>query len=128
MTWNHRDITDWLLRDGPSYSELATLCDALGEKLHELGAPVFRIRMAIRTVHPLLAAISVAWERGAESKEMQSSPHGLTQTPVYSGSPMATVSHTLSSLRRDLTTVTPDDHSACQEHHASDATDYYGLP
>ncbi|MGR3679721.1 MAG: adenylate/guanylate cyclase domain-containing protein [Paracoccaceae bacterium] len=83
--------------------------------------------MAFRTVHPLLAAISVSWERDAESK-MQTSAHGLSQTSVYSGSPMAIISQTRCSLRKDLTTVTSADHSAFQEHHTAGATDYYGLP
>lgn len=41
---------------------------------------------------------------------------------------MAQISETRRPVRRDLTTVTANDHSAYREHRAFGATDYYGLP
>ncbi|WP_299356392.1 adenylate/guanylate cyclase domain-containing protein [uncultured Shimia sp.] len=128
MTWNRQDITSWLLREGPGMPHLEALTYALADKLSEVGVPLWRLRIAMRTTHPLVTAISTIWERETGPQEVFVSPHGLEQRSSFAGSPMARISQTRAPVRQDLSALTPDHHLAFHELRERGATDYLGLP
>ena len=128
MAWNHAKITDWLLSVGPDIPDLEALTLALADRFAEDGVPLLRVRLAMRTVHPLMTAVSTIWDRDAATNDVFASPHGLEQRSAYAGSPMARIIQTRAPVRQDLTALTSDDHVAFLELRARGATDYFGLP
>lgn len=128
MTWDSRKISDWLLAEGVNQPALRDLTRELGDQLHAVGAPVSRIRLAMRTVHPLVAAFSAIWERDSGPVETRENTHGLETRSAYHGSPMAYISQNHASFRSDLTALPPDAHIALQELRDAGGTDYYGVP
>lgn len=128
MTWKLGEITDWLLREGPDMPHLEALTYGLADKLVEAGVPIWRLRLAMRTTHPLVTAISTIWERETGPQEVFVSPHGLEQRSSFAGSPMAAVSETRAPVRQDLSKLTPGHHLAYHELRERGATDYLGLP
>ncbi|WP_353341615.1 adenylate/guanylate cyclase domain-containing protein [Pelagimonas sp. KU-00592-HH] len=128
MTWNHETVTGWLLREGPALPNLEAVTYALADKLVEAGLPLWRFRLAMRTTHPLVTAISTIWERETGPQDVFVSPHGLEQRSAFAGSPMQQITATRAPLHRDLSTLTTDDHLAFHELRERGATDYFGLP
>lgn len=128
MTWNHDEVTGWLLREGPGMPNLEAVTYALADKLTEVGLPLWRFRLAMRTTHPLVTAISTIWERETGPQEVFVSPHGLEQRSAFAGSPMQQITATRAPLHRDLSTLTPEDHIAFHELRERGATDYFGVP
>ncbi|MGI9367643.1 MAG: adenylate/guanylate cyclase domain-containing protein [Ruegeria sp.] len=128
MSWNHDNVVGWLHEHGPKPPDLHGLIDGLGAEMLRLGAPVWRIRVAQRIVHPLTAAVSAIWERDEEPTGPIENAHGLEKRPEFKGSPLAEISVTRKPLRKDLTRLGPDDHLAYRELQARGATDYFGVP
>ncbi len=128
MSWNHQSVVRWLHEQGTRPTDLQGLIEGLGAELLRQGAPVWRIRLAQRIVHPLTAAVSAIWERDDEETAPIENTHGLERRPEYRGSPLAEISATREPLRKDLTRIGPDDHVIYRELGARGATDYYGIP
>ncbi|WP_420414250.1 adenylate/guanylate cyclase domain-containing protein [Roseibium sp.] len=129
LTWDPRVVRDWLLEEGRFSEDLHALTQALGDRLLAAGAPVWRLRLAMRTLHPLMTAIGSAWEREPGGDERVQSPHGLEHRPSYIGSPMESISKTGKPFRRRLTdTLGEEDHRILHELKARGATDYLGMP
>lgn len=128
MTWKDTDILDWLLTDGRFLPDLDAATKALGKEMLDIGVPIWRFRLAIRTIHPLVAASSAIWERDSGSIEPQEASHGLEKRNDYIGSPMAVIRETSQPLRQSLISLSPTDHDAFHELHARGASDYYGVP
>ncbi|APX10262.1 adenylate/guanylate cyclase domain-containing protein [Tateyamaria omphalii] len=122
---------DWILTKG-RHEGLQTLTDALGPRLRAAGIPLMRLRMGMRTTHPLIAAVSHIWDPGgndAEDKAQLRAPHGIETRATYIGSPMEIISTTHGPYRRRLDdTLGPDDHLILHELKARGASDWYGRP
>lgn len=129
MAWDPREIRDWLLEHGRFEEDLHNLLQSLGARLHEAGAPVWRLRLVMRTLHPLMTAVGSAWEREPGGSRRVESSYGLEQRPAYIGSPMAIVSKTREPYRRRLNNdLEEQDHRVLHELKARGATDYLALP
>lgn len=128
MAWNHHHISQWLLEHGADPDTLESLISELGAEMLRQGAPVLRLRLAMRTVHPLAAAVSAIWHRDEGPAVPVSNPHGLEHRPDFSGSPLATIAKTQKPLRQRLTALTTSDHIAYHEMRDLGATDYFGIP
>ncbi|MBO9422904.1 adenylate/guanylate cyclase domain-containing protein [Labrenzia sp. R4_2] len=129
LTWDPREIRDWLLEQGRFEKDLHSLLQSLGGQLLESGAPVWRLRLVMRTLHPLTTAVGSAWEREPGGSRRVESAHGLEQRPAYIGSPMQIVSQTRTPYRRRLSNELGDqDHNVLHELKARGATDYLALP
>lgn len=128
MGWNHHNVSNWLLTRGAHLADLETLIGQLGPEMLRQGAPVLRLRLAMRTVHPLAAALSAIWHRDEGPAVPVSNPHGLEHRPDFSGSPLAMIGTTQKPLRKKLTALTTSDHIAYHEMRDLGATDYFGIP
>ncbi len=127
--WDAEPIIEWLLTEGPSAADVDHLVAQLGERLLASGAPVWRLRLSMRTLHPLIAATSSVWERDRDTIEQIESTHGLEARSGYIGSPMQTISETGAPLRIRLMDPLPDDaHIVLHELKEMGGTDYFGLP
>ena len=118
---------DWILRGGRML-DMQGLTDALGPRLRAAGVPLMRLRLGLRTTHPLMAALSVFWEADSAPLKEVATPHGLETRTDYVGSPMERIATTRRPFRRHLTDLGPQDHVTLHDLHARGATDYYGLP
>ena len=110
-------------------SDMDALIGRLGQRLLADGAPLWRLRLSMRTLHPLTAAISSVWERESESIIALQSSHGLESRSGYVGSPLEIINRTRKAFRKRLADeLTEDDHGVLHDLKARGATDYLGLP
>ena len=127
--WPIWPTIDWVLSDGRLIPGIDDLVDGLAGSMVRAGAPLWRLRLSARTLHPLTTARSAIWQRDGEAPKQINTPHGLEQRPTHVGSPMAEIVSTRRPLRRDLRRgLTPGDHRVLHELAAEGATDYFGLP
>lgn len=128
MPWSPQPPTAWLLNNAANAASLDDLTQQFGAQLAVAGAPVWRLRFAMRTLHPLLAAVGTTWENDTGPKPVIESTHGLETRGGYAGSPMTTVSQSRRPFRRDLSNLTAEDHDVLHELRAQGGSDYYALP
>ena len=128
MTSDALALTEWILTIGRMAGPQG-LVDQLGPRLRAEGVSVMRIRLGMRTTHPLTAALSYIWECVPGPSFLPEAPHGLETRAAYVGSPMDTVHRTMRPLRRRLLEPLGDtDHEVLHELKEQGATDYYALP
>ncbi|MEM6616262.1 MAG: adenylate/guanylate cyclase domain-containing protein [Pseudomonadota bacterium] len=127
--WSIDKAVDWLLSEGRFLSDLNLIAEGVGKRLHDDGAPVSRFRVAMRTLHPLITAVSGIWERDIISTEPVAARHGLESSPAYVGSPMAFVAESGEPFRKRLTErLTDSDHRVLHELKERGTTDYLCFP
>ncbi|MCY6379456.1 adenylate/guanylate cyclase domain-containing protein [Hoeflea prorocentri] len=109
-----------------SFDELVVgLCEALCAE----GVPLWRLRLAFRTLHPLVTATSSVWEREGAETERIDTPHGMEGRSDYAGSPMEFIASNRSTYRRRLREpLTQDDHHVLHGLRERGGTDYFGMP
>ncbi len=127
--WEAGPIIDWLLEEGRFLEGLDELVRQLGIRMLASGAPLWRLRLSMRTLHPLVAAVSSVWERDEASTTSIVSSHGIEGRSGYVGSPLEHISRTGTAFRKRLTKALSDaDHTVLHELKARGGTDYFGLP
>ncbi len=126
-SWDPGSIIQWLIEEGRFLPDLDSLVGELGPRMLAAGAPVWRLRISMRTLHPLVAAVTSLWERDTGTHHLAST-HGLEGRAGYAGSPLTVISETLQSYRKRLDRLTEADHSVLHELRARGATDYFGVP
>ena len=125
--WDLEPVTHWLLSEGRFSDGLDTLSSGLAQSLIAAGVPLWRLRLGIRTLHPLFVALSGTWERDGGQVEIPPAPHGLETRSTYIGSPLEIIQKTGLPFRRDLRAdLHPEDHIVLQELKDRGATDYFG--
>lgn len=119
---------EWILTHG-RMNGLQALVEGLGARLQADGMRLMRLRLGMRTTHPLTAALSYMWEPGSGPIAHIQAPQGLDHRSAYIGSPMEYVARNRTAFRRNLTGVlNDDDHVVLHELKERGATDYYGVP
>lgn len=127
--WEAAPIIDWLLDEGRLLTDVSEVVHQLGQRLLASGAPLWRLRLSMRTLHPLMTATSSLWERDSNSTQLIESPHGLEGRSGYIGSPLEIISRTRAVFRRRLTdTLSDTDHTVLHDLKARGGTDYFGFP
>lgn len=127
--WALAPVLIWLLTEGRKITEPAPLIDALAGQLDRVGAPIWRLRIGMRTIHPQTLGIAVIWQRGQAAAKEMGIRHGMFETDAYIGSPIQafhqsgkTVRHRLDHLDKET------DHPVLFEMAAQGATDYVIQP
>ncbi len=127
--WPLDPTLDWLLDEGRLLTSIDALAGGLGGRLLETGAPIARMRLSVRILHPLIAAMSAIWQRDGTVAEAVRDVQGFQQDAAYVGSPLAHIAETGKPFRRRLAAgLGPDDHAVLHEIAAMGATDYLALP
>jgi adenylate cyclase len=127
--WDPDSVIAWLIDEGRFLDDIKAMAVGLGDKIHEAGAPIWRFRMGMRTLHPLIAAVGGIWERDGAQSPQTPVTHGLESRPSYIGSPMQIIAETGQAFRKRLTVpLTDDDHLVLHELKERGATDYFGVP
>ena len=129
IPWARKPIIDWLVDEGRLLPDINELVRQLGDRMLAGGAPLWRLRLSMRTLHPLLAGISSVWERDRESPAHIESPHGIEGRSGYIGSPLEIIARTRAPFRKLLAgALSNADHNVLHDLKARGGTDYYGLP
>lgn len=127
--WESGPIIDWMVGEGRFLADSDELVRQLGIRMLAAGAPLWRLRLSMRTLHPLITAITSVWERDDGSATHIEVPHGLEGRPGYLGSPLEIIARTGTTFRKQLTIELSDaDHSVLHELKARGGTDYLGIP
>ena len=126
--WSLRPVLVWLLARGRLCTDLPVLLGGLGEALVEQGAPLWRLRVSLRTLHPQVRAFGGLWFRGQVASANRVL-HEIEHSDAFIGSPIAHVIESGTMFRRDLRRLVEDeDHQALHEVRAEGGTDYLALP
>ncbi len=127
--WDLKPITDWMLREGRFLSDGNKFLAELGERLVAAGAPVSRLRLSARMLHPLYTGWTSVWEANGTVERNLWAPHGLERRAGYQGSPMAIASESGRTFRRRLEGgLDASDHDVLHEFAARGMTDYLAIP
>jgi len=125
--WNAVSVIQWLMREGRLLPDRDAMLAGLGDKMQAEGAPVARIRVAVRTLHPLVMAISATWKSASGVVPVIESQHGAEENPAYRGSPVEVIFTTGQPYRRRLEDpLGPEDPEVLHEFREQGLTDYYG--
>lgn len=128
--WKLDDVLYWLLSDSLNYPSVQTLLKALGLELIKAGAPIWRLRYAARTIHPLLASRAYSWVNGDEEVSVFRSDHGVWQRDTFLGSPNEWVTKNNKVFRLSLEQKLDEKihHRVLFQLQEQGATDYLGIP
>jgi adenylate cyclase len=122
-------LVDWLLNEGWNIASPRELVGQLGERMVDIGIPVYRIRVNIRTLHPQFVGTVYAWQRGAEEVTEVSPSHAIVQEERYLKSPYAAIFQGAGGMRRRLDVADVDlDFPILEELRDEGATDYVAMP
>lgn len=127
--WPLAPVVDWLFTEGCRTNDAMVLLTGLSEKMLEVGAPMWRSRLAFWTIHPLMGAIGHQWFRNGDTQVLEVG-HEIFTSPAFIGSPAEELRLKKSPVRYRLEeTLDPDEHhAALHEIKALGGTDYYAIP
>ena len=129
MTWETNSVLDWLVGDGRTLVDGKRFLEQLGQKLIDCGAPVWRVRLGCRTIHPQFAALSFTWSSDRTQATEIRPRHGFQGNDSYIGSPFQFIAETGGAFRRRLDDLNEEsDHRLLFDLAAEGATDYLALP
>ena len=127
--WTAEPVVDWMLEAGRLLPDVDQMVHELGQILVDAGAPLWRLRLSMRTLHPLITAFSAVWERDEKETEFIEATHGLEGRSGFVGSPLDIIGRTRVTFRRRLRDeLTENDHRLLFELRSRGATDYLGIP
>ena len=124
--WDVAPVIDWLAREGRLLPDVVPLVDALGTRLLEAGAPLWRMTVGLQTIHPQLRAMGTVWRRDQPAYE-QGRPHGIETSPAFIGSPFHELATTGRPVRYRLDQLTAQNHPVLHDIAAEGGRDYYAL-
>lgn len=122
-------LIDWLFRQAAYCKTPQELTRQLGETLIANGMPLWRMRISIWTLHPLLAGWTYTWERGNDEVHTMPTPHRALMSPAYLNSPVRHVSEGLGGVRQRLDVDEMEfDFPVMADLKARGGTDYVAMP
>jgi adenylate cyclase len=126
--WQVSELATWLYTQGASDWSLQALIERVGDRLVGLGAPLYRMRISFRTLHPQVTARSGLWLRGHPVTTLRVSRE-TELSDAFVGSPIQQVIDHGTPLRRRLRDLDAEmDHAVLHEIRAEGGTDYLALP
>ena len=123
-----REISDWAIARTLDGTRLEDIFDGFCVRLDSLVVPLLRSNMAIRALHPLLAAVALTWRR-AEGVRRFSIPHGSGQGEEWQQSPYQPMLEQRQTERRIRLEGTDEytEHSILVDLRGEGATEYLAL-
>lgn len=120
---------NWLVTDASRSTSARDLLARLARVLISEGFPVWRMRLVIRTLNPLLYALSYRWQRDLDDIEEFEASHELKRSDQYRASPFALIAEGQGGVRRRLEGADPKiDFPVLQDLVDEGATDYVAVP
>ncbi len=126
--WRLAPVVDWLAREGRFLTSLPALAEETCALLNSAALPIWRFRIAFRTIHPELLGMGILWVQGQPARPIHAR-HGIEQSDDYVGSPIEFVFKNAAPLRSRLTELDPErDHSVLHSIARAGGTDYLASP
>ncbi len=102
-------ITDWLAEAGLRSLSLDDIVDGFARRVNEAGVPVARIFAGMNTLHPMVRARSLIWDRSVGPATRFEFRHVDIDAPILRESPFAPmILHGIAERRYDLTSPRPE--------------------
>ena len=122
-------LVNWLLRDAWKSKSSRDLVARFSNAMIGAGFPVWRIRLLIRTLNPLLFALGYTWQRDGDEVAVFELSHKILQGEQYLNSPFAMVINGEGGVRRRLEGPGAQlDFPVLEDLVAEGATDYVAMP
>ncbi len=122
-------FVDWLIGEGFAITDAKTLVRALALQLLAAVAPIMRLRVTMRILHPQFMGTSYTWRAGDETIEEYRPPHAILHSDRYLNSPYAPLFQGAGAIRRRIEDANAVlDFPILAELRAEGATDYVALP
>jgi adenylate cyclase len=100
----------------------------LGHCLNACGAPVDRLRIIIRTLHPEIVGAACSWSKATDATTRVETPRRVRDSDRYIGSPLQQLIDTEETVRQRLDRLPEDAHRAYTELLEEGFTDYLAMP
>ncbi len=97
-----RPVADWMLYEARELADSRTVVSELGKRLCAEGFPVFRLFVSLRTLHPQVLAIGLAWRRGEPEATEVPRAHSILESPQYLNSPIRLIFEGAPMVRRRI--------------------------
>jgi len=102
-------VTEWLADAGLRNLSLDDIVDGFARRLNEIGVPVARAFVGMNTLHPMVRARALVWDRAAGLGTRYEFQHVEFDAPIIRQSPFQSmVRHGIAERRYDLTSPPPE--------------------
>ena len=121
-------LADWLAESGLRNLPLEDMIDGFSRRLNDIGAPVARTFVGMNTLHPLVRARGLTWDRATGPGARFEFRHGDIDEPIIRQSPFAPMlAQGIAERRYDLTAPPPaQEVPVYEELRAAGMTDWLG--
>lgn len=122
-------LAKWILKAAWEAENSRVLTDRFIAKLNMIGMQVYRSRVVIRTMHPMISATAYQWSEDAEEVTKFEVPLTMVQDDRYTLSPLPQIYRGEGGVRRRITAnADEDDYPILADLRAEGATDYAAMP
>jgi class 3 adenylate cyclase/uncharacterized protein (DUF427 family) len=122
-------IVNWLVYDAWKSKSSRDLVMRFSDAMIAAGFPLWRLRLLVRTLNPLLYALIYTWQRDCDEVTVFEISHENLQSEQYRNSPFALVINGEGGVRRRLEGPrTQLDFPVLKDLVAEGATDYVAIP
>jgi class 3 adenylate cyclase/uncharacterized protein (DUF427 family) len=122
-------LVNWLMRDAWMSKSSRDLVLRFSDAMIAAGLPLWRIRLLVRTLNPLLFALVYTWRRDGDEVAVFEVSHETLQSEQYRNSPFALVINGEGGVRRRLEGPNARlDFPVLHDLVAEGATDYVAMP
>ena len=119
----------WLVEDAWKATSTEDLVGRFADALSEAGFPLWRLRLLVRTLNPLLMGRGYSWTRGAEEVDVWEATYEAVQGAMFQDSPFAAILKGEGGIRRRLEGADPLlDYPILEDLVEEGATDYVVMP
>lgn len=102
-------VTDWLADAGLRSQSLDHIVDGFARRLNDVGVPVERVFAGMNTLHPMVRARALIWDRATGPATRFEFRHVDIDAPIIQQSPFAPMlRHGIAERRYDLTSPKPE--------------------
>ena len=122
-------LVKWLVHDAWMSKSSRDLVTRFSDAIIAAGIPLWRLRLLVRTLNPLLFALLYTWRRDGDEVTVSELSHEILQSEQYRNSPFALVINGEGGVRRRLEGPNARlDFSVIEDLVAEGATDYVAMP
>ena len=123
-------VVEWLLNEGWTTTDSATLIEGLAVRLVAQGIPLSRLLVFIDSLQPQAIGVRYTWDRDSGCAKSWSAPHSVMKSGAFRDSPVfAIIDGAKAAIRRRLDIPDPClDYPILKELLAAGATDYIAMP
>lgn len=122
-------LLDWLLYEAWQAGSLQDLASSLAEYMLASGFPISRLRLLVRTLHPLLFSTAYGWQQDNQEIKVVRVSYDVLTSDAFLQSPLVGIFEGAGGVRRRLDIPNPTlDYPILEDLHGQGCTDYVAMP